>query len=172
MTGVGALIFFYAGFYFEDATDHNRFIAWLLAFAGSMLLVVLSGNLLLTFVAWELTSVTSFMLIGFNGRNNAEAREGAFKALFVTGAGALDHWLSSAWLAVKYFIPMKAFALSRTSTKSCKRMVQARMVPYLYSADFARWLNQERSVSLPFLAAWRHERTHPSERLFAQRDHG
>ena len=89
MTGVGALIFFYAGFYFEDATDHNRFIAWLLAFAGSMLLVVLSGNLLLTFVAWELTSVTSFMLIGFNGRNNAEAREGAFKALFVTGGGAL-----------------------------------------------------------------------------------
>ena len=54
-----------------------------------MLLVVISGNLLLTFVAWELTSVTSFMLIGFNGRNNAEAREGAFKALFVTGAGAL-----------------------------------------------------------------------------------
>ncbi len=89
VTGVGALIFFYAGFYFEDATDHNRFIAWLLAFAGSMLLVVLSGNLLLTFVAWELTSVTSFMLIGFNGRNNVEAREGAFKALFVTGAGAL-----------------------------------------------------------------------------------
>ena len=126
MTGVGALIFFYAGFYFEDATDHNRFIAWLLAFAGSMLLVVLSGNLLLTFVAWELTSVTSFMLIGFNGRNNAEAREGAFKALFVTGGGALAQilaWSSSAWLAVKYFIPMKAFALSRTSTKSCKRMI-------------------------------------------------
>ena len=41
------------------------------------------------FVAWELTSVTSFMLIGFNGDRDSAAREGAFKALFVTGFGAL-----------------------------------------------------------------------------------
>lgn len=89
VTGVGALIFLYAGYYFDDAAEHKRFISWLLAFAGAMLLVVLSGNLLLTFVGWELTSVTSFMLIGFTGKQSAEARAGAFKALFVTGAGAL-----------------------------------------------------------------------------------
>ena len=89
VTGVGALIFFYAGFYFDEAREHTRFMVWLSAFAGAMLALVLSGNLLMMFVAWELTSVTSFILIGFKGEKDAEAREGAFKALFVTGAGAL-----------------------------------------------------------------------------------
>jgi len=89
VTGIGALIFFYAGHYFEDAAEYNRFMVWLSGFAGAMLGVVLSGNLLMMFVAWELTSVTSFMLIGFTGDRNAAARAGAFKALFVTGGGAL-----------------------------------------------------------------------------------
>lgn len=89
VTGVGALIFFYAGFYFDEPAAYNRFNAWLLAFAGAMLLVVLSGNLLMMFVAWELTSITSFVLIGFTGEKDRAARAGAFKALFVTGGGAL-----------------------------------------------------------------------------------
>ncbi|MCY4062976.1 MAG: proton-conducting transporter membrane subunit [Chloroflexi bacterium] len=89
ITGIGALIFFYSGFYFEDAKEHNRFIIWLAAFAGAMLAVVLSGNVLMMFIAWELTSITSFILIGFKGAEDAAARHGAFKALFVTGAGAL-----------------------------------------------------------------------------------
>lgn len=89
VSGIGALIFFYAGFYFDEAEEHSRFIVWLLGFAGAMLGVVLSGNLLMTFIAWELTSITSFMLIGFKGNKYADAREGAFKALFITGGGAL-----------------------------------------------------------------------------------
>lgn len=89
ITGIGALIFFYAGFYFDDAEEHSRFLIWLSAFAGAMLAVVLSGNVLMMFIAWELTSVTSFILIGFKGAADEEARAGAFKALFVTGAGAL-----------------------------------------------------------------------------------
>jgi len=89
ISGIGALIFFYAGFYFDDPKEHNRFIIWLLAFAGAMLAVVLAGNVLMMFIAWELTSITSFILIGFKGADDAAAREGAFKALFVTGLGAL-----------------------------------------------------------------------------------
>ena len=89
VSGVGALIFFYAGYYFDDPREHNRFIVWLLAFAGAMLMLVLSGDLIVMFVAWELTSVTSFMLIGFNGAKDPSARKGAFKALFITGFGAL-----------------------------------------------------------------------------------
>ena len=89
VTGIGALIFFYAGFYFDEPEEHNRFIIWLLSFAGAMLGVVLSGNLLMMFVAWELTSITSFLLIGFKGYKDKEARAGAFQALFVTGGGAL-----------------------------------------------------------------------------------
>jgi NADH:ubiquinone oxidoreductase subunit 5 (subunit L)/multisubunit Na+/H+ antiporter MnhA subunit len=89
ITGIGALIFFYAGYYFDDSQEFTRFIIWLSAFAGAMLALVLSGNVLMMFIAWELTSITSFILIGFKGASDAEAREGAFKALFVTGAGAL-----------------------------------------------------------------------------------
>ncbi len=89
ITGIGALIFFYTGYYFEDGAENNRFMIWLSSFAGAMLAVVLSGNLLMMFIAWELTSITSFMLIGFKGEKDSAAREGAFKALFVTGAGAL-----------------------------------------------------------------------------------
>ena len=46
---------------FDDAQEHNRFIIWLSAFAGAMLAVVLSGNVLMMFIAWELTSITSFI---------------------------------------------------------------------------------------------------------------
>ncbi len=90
VSGIGALIFFYAGFYFDEAEEHNRFIVWLLGFAGAMLAVVLSGNLFMMFVAWELTSITSFMLIGFKGDKYEDARKGAFRALFITGGGALS----------------------------------------------------------------------------------
>lgn len=89
ITGIGALIFFFAGFYFDDAAEYNRFMVWLAGFAGAMLALVLSGNLLMLFIAWELTSVTSFLLIGFKGAKEDSAREGAFKALFVTSGGAL-----------------------------------------------------------------------------------
>ena len=89
ITGIGALVFFYAGHYFDSAAEHSRFMVWLLGFAGSMLGLVLSGNLLMMFVAWELTSAASFMLIGFTGDKDATAREGAFKALFVTAGGGL-----------------------------------------------------------------------------------
>lgn len=89
ITGIGALVFFYAGHYFDDAAEHSRFMVWLLGFAGAMLGLVLSGNLLMMFVAWELTSAASFMLIGFTGDKDAAARAGAFKALFVTAGGGL-----------------------------------------------------------------------------------
>ena len=89
ITGIGALVFFYAGHYFDNAAEHSRFMVWLLGFAGAMLGLVLSGNLLMMFVAWELTSAASFMLIGFTGDKDAAAREGAFKALFVTAGGGL-----------------------------------------------------------------------------------
>ena len=89
ITGVGALIFFYAGAYFDDPSEYNRFMIWLSSFAGAMLALVLSGNLVMMFVAWELTSITSFALIGFKGEKDAASREGAFKALFVTSCGAL-----------------------------------------------------------------------------------
>ena len=105
--------------------EHNRFMVWLSAFAGAMLAVVLSGNLLMMFIAWELTSVTSFVLIGFKGAKDREARDGAFRALFVTGAGALgaDHRHRNArrGRGSNAAASSKAFSLSPTSTRSWKR---------------------------------------------------
>lgn len=88
VSGIGVAVMLYTGSYFDDPQEAGRFFTFLLAFTGSMLGVVLAGNLLTLFVAWELTSITSFLLIGFKGKD-AEARAGASQALVVTGAGGL-----------------------------------------------------------------------------------
>lgn len=89
ISGVGAGIVLYAGYYFDDADEQRRFLMYLMAFSGAMLGVVTSGNLIMLFIMWEMTSVTSFMLIGFKGDKYEDARFGAMQALWVTGAGAL-----------------------------------------------------------------------------------
>jgi NADH:ubiquinone oxidoreductase subunit 5 (subunit L)/multisubunit Na+/H+ antiporter MnhA subunit/multisubunit Na+/H+ antiporter MnhB subunit len=89
VTGIGAIVFLYAGFYFDDVEERTRFIRLLLLFAGAMLWLVLSGNLITLFIAWELTSITSFLLIGFKGNKYESARAGAARALVVTGGGGL-----------------------------------------------------------------------------------
>ncbi len=99
VVGVGAVVALYAGYYFEDARELNRFYVLLLAFMGAMLALVLAGNVLTLFVAWELTSVISFLLIGFYGATSAEARAGALRALIVTGGGGLALLLGLALLS-------------------------------------------------------------------------
>jgi NADH:ubiquinone oxidoreductase subunit 5 (subunit L)/multisubunit Na+/H+ antiporter MnhA subunit len=86
--GIGVMIVIYAGYYFEDVEALDRFYIRLLTFMSAMLVVVLAGNLLTLFIGWELTSVISFLLIGFN-RDSDEARSGALQALIVTGMGGL-----------------------------------------------------------------------------------
>ncbi|MCC6803376.1 MAG: DUF4040 domain-containing protein [Anaerolineae bacterium] len=88
VVGIGAMIVIYAGYYFDEAADLNRFYKQLLAFMSAMLFMVLSGNLISLFIGWELTSVVSFLLIGFK-RESADARRGALQALIVTGGGGL-----------------------------------------------------------------------------------
>jgi multicomponent K+:H+ antiporter subunit A len=86
--GIGLLVVLYAAYYLSDDDPIGRFFAYLLLFAGAMLGVVLSENVLLLVVFWELTSLTSFLLIAF-WRHRSDAREGARMALAVTGAGGL-----------------------------------------------------------------------------------
>ncbi len=88
VTGVGAVVVFYAGHYFETSLQAAQFQALLLAFISSMLALVLAGNLLTLFIAWELTSIISFLLISFKS-SDAEARSGASQALVITGGGGL-----------------------------------------------------------------------------------
>ncbi len=88
IVGIGALIVIYAGYYFADADDLDRFYVRMLAFMSAMLVLVLAGNLLTLFIGWELTSVISFLLISFHF-GSSEARSGALRALIVTGGGGL-----------------------------------------------------------------------------------
>jgi multicomponent Na+:H+ antiporter subunit A len=88
ITGIGTLIAVYAGSYFSGHRDEGRFHAVLFAFMGSMLGVVLSDNVLVLFVCWELTGFTSYLLIGFE-HDRADARRAATQALLVTAGGGL-----------------------------------------------------------------------------------
>jgi multicomponent K+:H+ antiporter subunit A len=87
-TGIGFLVVLYARYYMSSEDPVPRFFAFFLAFMGSMLGVVLAGNLIQIVLFWELTSLFSFLLIGYWHRN-AAARDGARMALVVTSAGGL-----------------------------------------------------------------------------------
>jgi len=86
--GIGLLVILYARYYLSPEESKERFYGLLLLFMGAMLGVVLAENLLLLVTFWELTSLSSFLLIGF-WRHDADARRGARLALMVTGAGGL-----------------------------------------------------------------------------------
>jgi multicomponent Na+:H+ antiporter subunit A len=87
--GVGALVLIYCARYFsEKDQDLGGFGAQLLAFAGAMFGLVVADDLLLLFIFWELTTILSYLLIGF-ARTRLAARRSALQALMVTTAGGL-----------------------------------------------------------------------------------
>ncbi len=88
ISGVGALIFIYAGGYLKGNSNLGRFYAWLSVFMGAMIGVALADNILVLFVFWELTSISSYMLIGFEHERES-ARFSALQAFLVTGLGGL-----------------------------------------------------------------------------------
>jgi multicomponent Na+:H+ antiporter subunit A len=89
ITGIGTLIVIYASGYLKGHPQQGRFLGFILAFMGAMLGLVISDSFLMLFVFWELTSITSFLLIGFDHEREA-ARRAALQALVVTGAGGLS----------------------------------------------------------------------------------
>lgn len=88
VTGIGGFIIVYAGGYMHGHPQLGRFFLYLLAFMGSMLGLVLSDNMILMFVFWEGTSITSYLLIGFNHEEKS-SRWKALQALLTTGLGAM-----------------------------------------------------------------------------------
>lgn len=88
ITGVGTLVFAYANSYLPDDNKKPRFYLYILVFMSSMLGLVLSENLLTMFVFWELTSISSYMLIGFYHEREA-SRKSALQALLITAGGGL-----------------------------------------------------------------------------------
>jgi len=89
VSGIGLLICIYSlGYFTATKPGLARLAGVLTLFAGAMLGVVLSDHLIALFIFWELTSVTSYLLIG-NEDTNPRARAAALQALFITGAGGL-----------------------------------------------------------------------------------
>ncbi|MDT8894988.1 putative monovalent cation/H+ antiporter subunit A [Halomonas sp. I1] len=88
ITVIGALILVYTGGYLKGERDLPRFLVVIIAFMMSMLGLVLADNLVALFVFWELTSITSYLLIGFH-HTDPVARKSAQQGLFVTVGGGL-----------------------------------------------------------------------------------
>ncbi|CAN7637225.1 monovalent cation/H+ antiporter subunit A [Phenylobacterium sp. LjRoot219] len=86
--GIGLMVSVYARYYMSPADPVPRFYSLLLAFAGSMIGLALSGDVIQLIIFWEMTSILSFLLIGY-WHHGAAAREGARTALTVTSAGGL-----------------------------------------------------------------------------------
>lgn len=111
ITGIGTLIFMYASAYLRGHSYRDRFFGYLSIFMSSMLGLVLSDNVITLFVFWELTSISSFFLIGFNN-DSESSRRSALQALAVTGGGG--------------FLLLSGFVLlySLTETFSIQEMIQ------------------------------------------------
>ncbi|TQV78498.1 putative monovalent cation/H+ antiporter subunit A [Denitrobaculum tricleocarpae] len=88
IAGIGAVVALFSSVTLAGHVHYWRFVFYLLFFMFAMLGLVLADNLITLFVFWELTSVASYLLIGFN-HSTAKARRSALQALLVTGGGGL-----------------------------------------------------------------------------------
>lgn len=118
ITGIGTLILVYTGPYMADHRFTGRLLALLLLFLGSMLGLVLAENVLTLYVFWELTSISSYLLIGFDHHRLA-ARSAALQALLVTTLGGL------AMLAGLILLGQAAGGYDLTTILSSAAVVQA-----------------------------------------------
>lgn len=101
IAGIGFLVVIYARYYMSPEDPVPRFFSFFLAFMGAMLGIVIAGNLVLLAIFWELTSVFSFLLIGYWSHNPA-ARDGARMSLIITGTGGLG--LLAGLLIIGYIV--------------------------------------------------------------------
>ena len=89
IAGIGTFIVLYSGGYLKGHAHQGRFFSYMLMFMGAMQGLVVSDSFMMLFVFWELTSITSFLLIGFDHSREA-SRRAALQALVVTGLGGLS----------------------------------------------------------------------------------
>lgn len=100
VTGVGALVLLYCRWYFhDDATSLGQFAGVLLGFAGAMYGLVLTDDLIMLVMFWEVTSILSYLLIGHYS-HRAPSRRAALQALLVTTLGGLLLFVGAVLLVV------------------------------------------------------------------------
>jgi NADH:ubiquinone oxidoreductase subunit 5 (subunit L)/multisubunit Na+/H+ antiporter MnhA subunit len=137
---IGILIFCYAASYLSPREKHGRFYSYLLLFGGSMLGLVLTDNLVALFAFWEITSISSFLLIGF-WDSRAASQDGAMKALIITAVGGLGLLVAVALLIIA----------GGTVNISELDLATLRGDPYFYGALVALLLAAfTKSAQLPF----------------------
>lgn len=164
--GIGTLVVLYARYYMSASDPVPRFFSFFLAFMGAMTGVVLSGNLIQLVLFWELTSLFSFLLIGY-WHHRRDARRGARMALTVTGAGGLcllAGVIVLGRIAGSYELDV-VLALGQRDPRACALSGGP-------GADIAGRLHQERAVPVPLLAAARHGGAHAGLGLPAFGHHG
>lgn len=88
ITGIGTLVTLYSTTYLGNHREYPRFVLYLMIFMVGMLGLTLADNLIALFVFWEVTTISSYLLIGFNS-DSAKSRRSALQALLVTGTGGL-----------------------------------------------------------------------------------
>lgn len=99
ITGIGCLVFYFAFFYMRGYEQLRSFFAYLTCFAGAMLGIISANNLLLMFIFWELTTITSYLLIGYKHEAQS-ARDAAMQGLLTTVLGGLAFIAAMGILAV------------------------------------------------------------------------
>ncbi|WP_194397052.1 Na+/H+ antiporter subunit A [Microbacterium atlanticum] len=131
VTGVGALVMMYCRWYFRGKKDNlGQFAAVLLAFAGAMYGLVLTDDLVVLVMFWEVTSVLSYLLIGYYNRR-AASRRAALQALLVTTLGGLVMLIGVVLLVVKAGTSSIAAILAQAPTGA---VVDAALVMILVGA--------------------------------------
>jgi len=142
ISGIGAIIVFYTSGYLAGHRKLARFYGYLLFFMTSMLGVVLSDNIIALFIFWELTSISSYLLIGFN-HEDERSRYAALQALLVTGGGGL---ILMAGLLLMGYIG-RTFSLSELMNQSTLITGHYLYVPILICVFFGAFT---KSAQFPF----------------------
>lgn len=88
VTFIGTIVIVYTGQYFKGDQSAWRFLTYLFLFMGAMMGLVMAGDVITLFIFWEGTSITSYLLVAYKTKDEA-ARQGAFRALFITGGGGI-----------------------------------------------------------------------------------
>ena len=164
VSGIGALILVYCiGYFGESSPDATRSAALLLAFAGVMLGLVLADDLLTLYLFWELTSVTSFLLVGQSGEAR-ENRSAAVQALLVTVFGGLVMLLGFVLLGEA----AGTYRISEIVALGQAGALGGGTVTTRARADPRRRADEVRTAALPPLAPGRDGRTDAGQRLPAR----
>jgi multicomponent Na+:H+ antiporter subunit A len=158
VTGIGVLVTLFAAGYMAGKSNTGRFFIYLQAFMLAMLGIVMADNLLLLFVFWEVTTLFSYLLIGFN-HESATTRDNAKQALLVTGGGGLALLVGilllktaggsltlSHWMGADQQIRQHPLYLAIFSTMLLGVMTKSAQVPFHF------WLPNAMSAPTPISA--------------------